>query len=184
MNAREQDYCRAVREAHYQAARKNPNASSEIVRAYARLGVPFLQAMAGALASLDGAHGPVTAARHVVFYATDPEIDQALAAGLRLAGFGNSFYRDQIDPAWEEPARLLTTHWPSMRARLDTIAGRIRDARGREAHPNAAAFSAIACHFQGVAEGAELSIFVAARAGAWAEIWAEEAGGIGLYKSA
>lgn len=163
---------KAVLEAHSKAALDNQNQSSVAVQLAAAAGVPFHQAVAAALATLGGLHGPVTQARRVIFYRHRDEIVRAIESGLRIPGWGNSFHKDGTDPAWLEVEQVLSVEHPEHWQQLHRITLMLKKYGGVVLYPNAAAFTAVAAEVLGSPLGTELSLFLVGRVGAWAELYA------------
>lgn len=160
------DTLNALFRAHFSAAANNANASGQAAAQCAVGGSGLHATIIGAMASIGGRHAPVTAARKVLFRSDPVQIERALRDGLLIPGFGNSFFKDQIDPSWVDCAAFLRMHFPEPCARLDQIA-EILAARGKAAHPNAAAFTAVSCEVLGMPWGSEPLMFLLPRSLVW-----------------
>src|SRR5579885_2130433 len=98
----------ALIKAHYMAARDNANLSKQIVGEMTLGSADFSKAAVAGLLSLGGIHGPVVQARNLLRNATPEKISATLAdKSLRIPGWGNSFFKDKIDPAWNDVVALL-----------------------------------------------------------------------------
>lgn len=163
-----------VTRAHQRAATQNANASSALVRVYADLGKPFPEAVAAACLSLGGVHAPVTQTREVLTAWTDERVQQHLALGGRVPGFGNSFYGETPDPAWKAVDEALRAEGRMDRA--DAIEGQIHEARGRRFPVNAAGYTALCCEVLGIPWGVEALLVLSGRLQVWARIYVEAKG--------
>ena len=156
----------AVFDAHDRAARNNQNASSgAAMNAFIGSGI-LANGIASAVMTLGHRHGPITEARLVY-----EEIDEwALKTGVenqaRIAGFGNSFFKDRIDPAWNEVAEIIERQFPNANARIKQLRTWLSEC-GKNLFPNAAMYTAVACSELEMVHGSEAAIFVIARTAAW-----------------
>ena len=76
------------------------NASSQTISAMAQLGKPFEDAVAAALLTLGGSHGPVRDAQYAYTAWTDNEINSFVYD--IIPGFGSAWFKDKQDPAIQE----------------------------------------------------------------------------------
>lgn len=158
---------------HNQAALNNNNSSSAILKEIAALGERFERAVAAALLSVGGTvHGPTEDARYVIFQATDEEIQERLDNG-KLSGFGNAFFKDQIDPAFIPFYEKLKEEEPDIWNRLERLADLIEERKGKRLYPNAAAATGIMAQLMNFAPGTEIGLLIQCRLGAWAQLWSE-----------
>lgn len=162
-----------LRRAHYTAATVNDNVSSAIVKQIARVGKPLPEAIAAALLSVGELHAPVTQARVLLFRGTDEQIEIELKSGRRAPGFGNSFFKDGIDPAWRDMDVLIEKEFQDTWKRLWAIAELIRSVKGKMIYPNAAAYTAIVAHHLNMAWGAEPMLVIMGRLPAWTDQFIE-----------
>lgn len=155
---------RAVLDAHATAARDNQNVSRvacEIAKAGSG---DLVKGVIAALATLGQAHGPIAQAREVIFRG-DPAA--LLDDGERVPGWGNSFFRDRVDPAWHRVEQLIRADHPAEATDLDEITSLLHK-RGKRIWPNAAAFTAVAAEVSGMPPGTEAALFIAGRLPVWA----------------
>jgi citrate synthase len=96
-------------------------------------------------------------------------LKSAIEAGMKIPGFGNSFFKDQIDPAWSRVSELIKSDFPNANARVEQLHGWMKEA-GKNVHPNAALYTAVVCSELGVIPGAESAIFILARTAAWTSL--------------
>jgi citrate synthase len=156
----------AVFDAHDTAARNNQNASSAAaMNAFIGSGM-LANAIASAVMTLGHRHGPITQARFVYEQMDEASLKSAVENRVRVAGFGNSFFKDGIDPAWRSVSEIIERQFPEAHARLNELRQWLSDS-GKNLFPNASMYSAIACSELGMIYGSEPSIFVIARTAAW-----------------
>lgn len=153
--------------AHRTAALNNRNASTTgAVNAWfgsRRCGA----AIASAILTTGEVHAPLSRARWNLRNLAVEDVARTIAEGKRIAGFGNSFFKDGIDPAFAETFDLLKPY--------ELIWGRIIVlqnalwAADKRIWPNAALITAAVCEIVGWPDGAEDLLFVFGRASAWTE---------------
>lgn len=148
--------------AHFKAALSNENTSSAIAVATYRASGDIGHAITAASLAQGGLHAPVLQAR-ALLDSGFPVVKALgiIAAKQRVPGFGNSFYKDRIDPAFQ--------------ATFDALPDFVRaDLMGVHAHighlPNAAAITAAVAKVCGLPAGVEPAIFVHARIPAWVQL--------------
>lgn len=151
-----------VLEAHARAARNNPNASTgACLNSMAGSG-DLGKAIASAILAIGGAHGPVTQAREVYESGAFPT--------GRVPGFGNSFHKDRIDPAWSEVVDHLNKHLPVVAKKINDLTDSVRQATRRNLFPNAALFTATTASETQFRHGTELAIPLFGRLGVWIDL--------------
>lgn len=160
---------RAVFRAHDCAARSNGNLSSQAA-GHASCGSGRVEnALAASILTLGLRHAPLAEARFVFEHSSETSVREAMERGVKIPGFGNSFFQGCIDPAWQEVDALLRDQFPQAAKRIDELQSWVnRD--GKDLWPNAALYSAAAFSECGVVHGAEIALFVMARLPAWTEI--------------
>jgi citrate synthase len=168
----EQALLTAVLDAHDASARRN-NISSQAVAINAQAAGDYGKAIAGAILTLGGIHGPIEQAQYLLSR-TNPALaaDTLLANGRKVPGWGNSFHRGEADPLWIGVDQLLR---PTRLARvLDSVTETIR-ARGKDLFPNPAGYTAAVCIVLGVPAQISCMLFLAGRLSAWSEIYLRNA---------
>lgn len=161
----------AVMEAQSRAAWDMRNVSTLFLVNCAAQRVPFHQAVIGALSTLGGKHGPVAAARRVLYDEPGAELAERLARGEKIDGFGNSIYQDCVDPNWSQVDGIVEKSFVTERERIRAIARLFEETKGKKLYPNAACFTAIAAHISGVPRGAEDSMFLMSCIPIWAKLY-------------
>lgn len=157
-------------EAHAMTALSNANASSgACVNAGAVTG-KLTNGLASAILCLGGHHAPIMEARLVYTQWTKEHIKEALMWNKFIPGFGNAFYKDSIDPAWQAVDAYLYTTYPAEYERIRELQ---RWLQGQDVnlYPNAALYSAVACDIMGCVWGAEVSLLILARLPMWTTLW-------------
>lgn len=162
----DEELLEALVKAHYSAARDNSNLSKQVVGETGYGSGDFGKAAAAGLLSLGGLHGPVVQARRLLRHATPEKISEILSdKTLRIPGWGNSFFKDKIDPVWDEVVALLRPRpiWDKIRM-IDAVI----KSHGKNIYPNAGIFSAACMEEMGWTDGTEMVIFLVARSPVWA----------------
>ena len=156
----------AVMDAHDMAARNNHNASSgAAVNAFFG-SAQLTNGIASAILTLGDAHGPIGPARFVYEKFDERALKSAIEAGMKIPGFGNSFFKDRIDPAWSHVREVIETDFPNANRRINQLHGWMKEA-GKDVYPNAALYTAVICSELGMIPGSEAAIFILARTAAW-----------------
>ena len=159
----------AVFDAHDMAARNNQNASSgAAVNAFFG-SAQLTNAIASAILTLGDAHGPIGPARFVYERFDERALKSAIESGMKIPGFGNSFFKDSIDPAWSRVREIIEADFPRASGRINQLHGWMKEA-GKNLHPNAALYSAVICSELGMIPGSESAIFILARTAAWTSL--------------
>ncbi len=157
----------ALFEAHTKAARDNNNLSSAVARAAWKGSRSFVQAVTSATLTIGGDHGPIVQARDLFRSAKPADIDHMIQMGQKIPGFGNSFFKDRIDPAFQPVADLLQEKFTDAWVRIVTLRNALAQA-GKSLFPNAAILSAAVCEVLGVPDGIEPLLFLLPRLPVWA----------------
>lgn len=156
----------AVFDAHDMAARNNQNASSgAAINSFFGSG-NLTNAIASAILTLGDAHGPIGPARFVYERFDERALKSAIESNMKIPGFGNSFFKDKIDPAWSRVREIIETDFPNANSRINQLHGWMKEA-GKNVHPNAALYTAVICSELGMFPGSESAIFILARTSAW-----------------
>jgi citrate synthase len=156
----------AVFDAHDKAARNNQNASSgAAMNAFIGSGI-LANGIASAVMTLGHRHGPITEARLIYEEICEWALKTGVENEARIAGFGNSFFKDSIDPAWNEVAEIIERQFPNAHARIKQLQTWLSEC-GKNLFPNAAMYTAVACSELDMIHGSEAAIFVIARTAAW-----------------
>jgi citrate synthase len=159
----------AVFDAHDMAARNNQNASSgAAVNAFFG-SAQLTNAIASAILTLGDAHGPIGPARFVYEKFDERSLKSAILSGMKIPGFGNSFFKDSIDPAWSRVREIIEVDFKKANDRIKQLHGWMKEV-GKDVHPNAAIYSAVICNELGMIHGSESAIFVLARTAAWTSL--------------
>ena len=150
--------------AHINAAKENSNASSEIFY-YSMMGSgKLINGIASGLLSIGGPHAPLADARLVLF---DQDIEKTIDmadSGQKISGFGNSFFKETIDPSWKEFAIYVKNNMPEQWRRISEISMHVK---GGKIPVNAAGLTAAFADFYQMEYGSETILFVLPRVTAW-----------------
>ncbi len=156
--------------AHAASARRE-NVSTAFVAGVARAGGSYANAIAAALMSLGGLHGPLQATQDLLEH--DEPVEEArsmLDAGKRVPGWGSSFVRHDHDPLWNPVRDELERQSPEMARRILTVTALLHE-RGKIIYPNPSAYTAACAILMGLPAAACASLFVRARLTAWTKIY-------------
>jgi citrate synthase len=152
--------------AHQDAARNNPNASAELCKVATEGSGDFTKGVIAGLAATGGAHAPLGAARDIYINGLP---DHANLSGYRVPGFGNSFYKDKIDPAFVPTTTHIRNVHTKHFERIVKLVEDVQKIRRVRLQPNAALITAAVCEILEIPRGVEGVIFMLARIPVWAE---------------
>ncbi len=156
----------AVVKAHTNSAKANQNASSFAFLNATGASGRIENGIVSAILTLGDLHGPIEAAREVYREWDQKKIYSTIAAGKRIAGFGNSFFKIGIDPSWQEVSDLIQANFHHIDQRISNLSGWIQQT-GKKLYPNAALFSAACCEECGFKNGTGSTLFILSRIPAW-----------------
>lgn len=173
-----------LHESHLNAALNNSENVSRKVFEYTYSGSgSLIQAICAGFLSTGGRHAPLEQARKLIeFFSRDVEeatkaVFLAVADGQMVPGFGNSFFKDKIDPSFAKAYDMYTQAYFEMypdhkETTLDQALIVLNDARMRlkpckPLYPNAAGITGAICSLLDMYYGTEISIFMSARSQAW-----------------
>jgi citrate synthase len=168
-------------EAHEESAIQNENASLHSLLNAGLTTGRLENGLAAAIMTLGGHHAPISEARTVYLTWTKEFIDTAVLAKMFIPGFGNSFYKDSIDPKWEKVAAHIKEFYPQHDARITEITQWLAD-NNLKLFPNAAMYSAVVCEILAVVPGTEVALLIMARLPAWSLAWANKNDSFRLIK--
>lgn len=160
--------------AHQRATLLNENASVVALRLHASVGGSFSQSLASCIATFGDKHGPAAFARRVLYRMDDDELRSIAESGAIVPGWGNSFHKHSIDPAFAEMAHLVRSEYPEHERRIQRVGDAILKGTGKVIYPNPATYTAVCSELLGLPEGTELMLAFAARMPAWAAAWVEQ----------
>jgi citrate synthase len=149
--------------AHGRAARDNSNISSTVAQmAYAGSG-SVTQAIVAAIMTTGDLHAPIEEA----YYNLNEASDEYLAAIGIVAGFGNSFFKESVDPAFQEVFEVLIQHYPLIAERIKHIQ---QVAKIEHLFPNAALITAGCLSVLGLPKEMGIALFIKYRVQAWTDL--------------
>jgi len=111
-----------------------------------------------ALACLGETHGPIEEAYEVL---KSNEVREGT-----IPGWGNSFIRGEVDPAFLKVDQFIESTHPRLHSRLREITDTLH-ARGKQVFPNPAAYTAAAAIILGMPQNLAPLLFIQARTQAW-----------------
>lgn len=164
----DQVFLETVVQAHQNSALINQNASSASFLGTLYSSGSVINAIAAAVLSVGQRHAPVSEARSVYESWTKEQIEEAITTKNIIPGFGNSFFRDSIDPSWSPVHEYIQIFYPRVYERINTLTEEITKAReGKKLWPNAALYTAALCSQLGFQHGTESMLFVMSRLPIW-----------------
>ena len=154
---------------HYISAWNNPNVSTLVVKAV-QSGNPgnVPSAVAAALLTIGAVHAPMAMARRV-WEMTHDEFVAHMESGVIMAGWGNDFFKDRVDPAWEPVMEVLRQDFVPEWEKLQDRVG-VMHRKSPTIWPNPGGLTAIACEIAKVPKGSEHLLFMLSRITAWTDI--------------
>jgi citrate synthase len=152
--------------AHQEAAKANRNVST-ITMMNTMMGSGRIEnGIAAAVLTLGHIHAPILAARGLYENGQKEVVQLMIRRGQRIAGFGNSFYKTSVDPAFNDVMAILQVSFPKVMARINELSGWLIEA-GKPLYPNAALITAAVCSELGIRGGTETSLFILWRLPVW-----------------
>jgi citrate synthase len=152
--------------AHQRATCDNQNASRQVAFVATKGSGRFSQGAAAGILTIGLRHAPIGAAREVLSW-TSADISEAIRHGKIVPGWGNSFHRDGIDPAFMPVWDALHASWPAMTAWIAHHTN-LFHGLGKRVYPNAALLTAAVCEICEIPTGIEEALFIVARVPVWA----------------
>lgn len=160
----------AVWDAQRESAYRNRENASNVAAVHSAIAsFSMTAALASAVLSTGGLHAPVLQARVLLFRQPVP---RELPEG-RIPGFGNSFFRDRIDPSWDKVVGILSKSYLAIWNMIQNWSDLLK-ASGRILFPNAAAFTAAVAELVHWPVGQELIMVIQPRITVWAALAASE----------
>lgn len=167
------DLRQLVLEAHRQSAMSNTLNGSNVAARNSAAGSGELTATyIGALSTLGGHHGATRQARYAIYHSTPQELERSIIEGRLIPGWGNSFFKEGIDPAWQRVDEVIHSEYSKHGELMDVITGLLHRLEKR-VWPNPAGFTAVAAEILELPEGTEISLLVEARLPVWTAIYAD-----------
>jgi citrate synthase len=130
---------------HFSALRENVSNQAVVLSAVGS--GDYYKSIAAGLMTLGGTHGPIE--ETVMFLkqgydALAASVRRSYAIGLKIPGWGNSFYRAVEDPLWADVRDCLAVKFPEAHGKLKTVTGVWAEVSGKPLYPNPSAFTAVA----------------------------------------
>jgi citrate synthase len=159
-----EELLRTLEYAHYRAALRNQNTSSQVATATYAASGDLGKAIAAATLAQGSLHAPITAARDLL-ESKQPWLTalRMLEDKRRVPGFGNSFFKTEIDPSFFE---LYATLPSALQSDIMQIKTKVLP----KLCPNAAIITAAACMTADLPRGVEPAIFAYCRIPAWTKL--------------
>jgi citrate synthase len=155
--------------AHMRAAKDNKSGSSIIVDFIGRAKTDFKDAIIAAMCTVGGLHAPITETRRF-FFVNKTDVALVLTLGLKIPGFGNSFYKKSIDPSFKELAEYIEQKHSGQWSIIHDAKAKLWE-NGIRIYPNAAMLTAAVAEIINLPFGLEPLLFMLPRITTWAEIY-------------
>jgi len=146
--------------AHLISSYRN-NASSVAVANSAGGSGNYFQSIASALLTLGGMHGPLFQSYD---FLTGKTFD-----GIQ-PGWGNSFVKGELDPAWIKVDLFIKEHWPEIHRRIEQKTKELHES-GKVVFPNPSIYTAAVALAIRLPRDIVPILFVASRIEAWSDIF-------------
>lgn len=162
----------ATIKAHQVAARSNRNISSVTMMNTSMGSGRIENGIAAAILTIGHMHAPLMEARGLYLNGQKEVVLTMLKGGRKIAGFGNSFYKTSLDPAWSDVWAIIELSFPKIYARIGELASWMIEG-GKPLYPNAALITAAVLDEIGWRPGTEQLFFILARAPIWVDAMTE-----------
>lgn len=172
-NLRTEHLLDLVLEAQYKLGMNDNCLSTGVFKANYLATSSMPSAIASAILTLNGLHAPIQDARDVFDFYDEYLIMQDLKDGKKIAGFGNAFDKDGIDPTWTSVKGYLIDEFFEEYKRLMDLQSMVNYCRKKlkpdckDIYVNPAMYTAILCSLYNFLRGSELSLFIQARLPCW-----------------
>lgn len=154
----------------HEASVFRPNVSSEMVCAAAVGSGDYTKALAAALMTIGGLHGPITQTYSLLEDSSPDYLTvKILDAGQKVPGWGNSFAKAQIDPLWVGVDEWLRLNALPLWEKIDLVTRTLNNA-GKLIYPNPGCYTAAAALALGIPSPVAPWLFVQGRLGGWTRL--------------
>ena len=168
-NKEDKEILRLLFEAHEFAAERNESASSNLFKMSCFGSGDFDKAVIAAIAMTGNLHAPIKDTRRILFHTSKQNILDMIDHGEKIPGFGNSFYKDGVDPSFIELNRYIRDRYFTIYKIVPWTQEMLR-LSGKILYPNAALYTAIVAEIIGFKNGAESFLFIYSRLPIWAKM--------------
>lgn len=141
------------------------NASNFVVRNVSAGSLSLINALAAGVLSTGGLHAPVTQARTVIFRYPP----HAVGKDFIIPGFGNSFYKDRVDPVWAPLLLHIQEKYTDTASKIQAWSD-VMKTSNKNHHPNAACITAAVAEIVGWPDGMEPLLVIEPRLSVWAKM--------------
>lgn len=142
------------------------NISTVVLKATFEGSWSFQQAIASAILTFGGTHGPVESTMDII---GSPRPDfmakMQLDMGNKVSGWGTSFQ----DDIWEDVGIMIRNNWPAMINAVDMVTKVLHDA-GKIVYPNPSCWTACSNIIVGIPRHLALLPVIQGRVTGWAEV--------------
>lgn len=172
LNTEQVRLLQATIDAHQHAARFNRNVSTVTFMQTCAGSGRIESAIAAAILTVGHLHAPILEARGLYEEGQKLMVLGRLHGKQKIAGFGNSFHKTSVDPAWDEVMNIIRMSFPKIDARIGELCSWMAEG-GKPLYPNAALFTAAVCSELKIRHGTETSLFAVWRIPVWVDMMTE-----------
>lgn len=162
LNAAEMTMLELLCDAHEAVAKSNASASNQMAASMGQARVDLKSAIIASLSIIGGRHAPIAKIR--MFLKT------GFSEGGIVPGWGNSFYKDEPDPATLEIAKYIERNRPDWHRQI-TLQTESLHLDGKKIFPNIGCYTAVVAEIIGLPYGAELALVVLPRMVTWTKLF-------------
>lgn len=170
LDSREQALLDLVLEAHAQSAQRNNISTAAVVQCAAGNGT-YTNSIAAGLLTLGGSHAPLEQSYELL--SSEYAVEGAklmMADGVRIPGWGNSFYRGEPDRLWSKVSAWIEVNRPDLHARISEVTAFLHS-QGKEIYPNPSTYTAAAAIALGIPAKCAAYLFLQGRLLSWSQIF-------------
>jgi hypothetical protein len=170
LDSREQELLDLVLEAHAQSAQRNNISTSAVIQCAAGNGT-YTNSIAAGLLTLGGTHAPLEQSYELL--SSEYAVEGAklmLADGVRVPGWGNSFFRGEPDTLWNKVARWIEVNRPDLHKRISEVTAFLQS-QGKDIYPNPSTYTAATAISLRIPAKCAAFLFLQGRLLSWSQIF-------------
>lgn len=170
LDSREQELLDLVLEAHAQSAQRDNISTTAVLQCAAGNGT-YTNSIAAGLLTLGGMHAPLEQSYELL--SSEYAVEGAklmLADGVRIPGWGNSFYKGEPDALWSQVAAWVEVNRPDLHTRISEVTAFLHG-QGKDIYPNPSTYTAAAAIALGIPAKCAAFLFLQGRLLSWSQIF-------------
>lgn len=157
--------------AAHDACARRMNVSTAFLLTSARSKLPLQTALATALLSLGGDHGPVERTCEVL--TRKKLVYELLATNQKIPGWGSSFVKEGPDPIFEPLRTFLMEQFPETLAKIDHVTTKLKE-NGHNLEPNASAYTAAVALTLKIPKQIAIWLLIVGRMPIWTKLYLDK----------